>query len=463
VPETILIVDDEQAILQALSAILKDEGYRVLDAPDGVSAVKSLAKEPPSVVLLDIWMPEQDGLETLRQIRDSAPQVPVIMMSGHGTIETAIKAIKLGAYDYIEKPLSLDKVLLLVNHAIETKRLSDENRHLKATISRRLVLVGESPPMARLKADIATAAASHSRVLIAGENGTGKEVVARLIHAKSPRADRPFVEVNCAAIPETLIESELFGHERGAFTGATAMKRGKFEEADGGTLFLDEIADMSLATQAKVLRVLQEQRFARVGGTRTIEVDVRVISASNKDLRDAIAHGAFREDLFYRLNVIPLRVPPLRERRDDIPALVDHFLREIASDQGLKPKTIHPQALDAMLHYRWPGNVRELRNAIERLLIMAAGPVIGPEDLAPALGGAGRPEGEATASLAPDAALPLKDARAAFERDFIGRSLKAHDFNVSKTADALGLERSHLHRKIKMLGIEVRSDLSGDV
>jgi two-component system nitrogen regulation response regulator NtrX len=297
--------------------------------------------------------------------------------------------------------------------------------------------------------------------LISGENGTGKEVVARLIHATSPRAAGPFIDVNCAAIPETLIESELFGHERGAFSGATAMKRGKFEEADGGTLFLDEVADMSLATQAKVLRVLQEQRFSRVGATKTIDVDVRVISASNKDLPDAIARGAFREDLFYRLNVIPLHVPPLRERREDIPALVAHFLREIAADQGLKPKTIHPLALDALTRYRWPGNVRELRNTIERLLIMTPRAVIGPEDLAPTAAGSDRPAVAASLALASNSDISLKDARAAFERDFIARSLRAHDFNVSKTADALGLERSHLHRKIKMLGIEMRPDHSG--
>jgi two-component system nitrogen regulation response regulator NtrX len=453
VADTILIVDDEQAILQALSAILRDEGYRVTQTMDGVAAVKEIAKDAPSAVLLDIWMPGQDGLETLRQIRDAASQVPVIMMSGHGTIETAIKAIKLGAYDYIEKPLSLDKVLLLVKHAIETKRLSDENRRLKATLTRRLVLIGDSPIMARLKTQIASAAASHSRVLISGENGTGKEVVARLIHANSPRAGGPFVDVNCAAIPDTLIESELFGHERGAFTGATAMKRGKFGEADGGTLFLDEVGDMSLATQAKVLRALQEQRFTRVGGSKTLEVDVRVISASNKDLADAITRGTFREDLFYRLNVIPLIVPPLRERREDIPLLVAHFLREIAADQGLAPKTLHPSALDILTRHRWPGNVRELRNTVERLLIMVPGPVIGPDHLASSMGGAARP-----AVPVPPADASLRDARAAFEREFILRSLRAHDFNVSKTAEALGLERSHLHRKIKMLEIDLRPD-----
>lgn len=454
---TVLLVDDEPAILQALTAILTDEGYRAAQARHGADAVKMAAKDPPSVVLLDIWMPDQDGLETLRQLREATPHVPVIMMSGHGTIETAIKAIKLGAYDYIEKPLSLDKVLLLVQHAIETRRLSEENRRLKAAITRRLALIGGSPAMTRLRSLIGTAAASHSRVLISGENGTGKEVVARLIHAQSPRADAPFVDVNCAAIPDTLIESELFGHERGAFTGATSMKRGRFEEADGGTLFLDEVGDMSLATQAKVLRALQEQRFTRVGGARTIEVDVRVISASNKLLVEEIARGAFREDLYYRLNVIPLAVPPLREHRDDIPELAAHFLRDIAADQGLKSKTLDPGALDALMRYHWPGNVRELRNTIERLLIMVSGPTIGTADLAPPLtdrsGG-----GHQGAPLPEQESTSLRDARAAFERAFITRVLKTHDGNVSKTAEALGLERSHLHRKIKLLGIELRLD-----
>ena len=457
--DTILLVDDEEGILQALSAILRDEGYRVAEAQGGTQAVKSVAKDPPSAILLDIWMPGQDGLETLRQIRELAPDVPVIMMSGHGTIETAIKAIKLGAYDYIEKPLSLDKVLLLVQHAIETRRLSEENVRLRATITRRLALIGDGPTMTRLKAEIATAASSHSRVLISGENGTGKEVVARLIHARSPRAAGPFVDVNCAAIPDPLIESELFGHERGAFTGATAMKRGRFEDADGGTLFLDEVGDMSLGTQAKVLRVLQEQRFTRVGGGKTLEVDVRVISASNKRLPDEIARGAFREDLFYRLNVIPLSVPPLRDRIEDVPALAEHFLREIAAEQGIKPKTLHPGALDALMRYRWPGNVRELRNTIERLLIMAPGPVITPADMAPPFTarGSASPDG-AAASAAPDGAISLRDARSAFERAFVSQALKAHDGNVSKTAEALGLERSHLHRKIKLLGIELRPE-----
>ncbi|MBI3609031.1 MAG: sigma-54-dependent Fis family transcriptional regulator [Nitrospirae bacterium] len=453
--DTILLVDDEEGILQALSAILRDEGYRVAEAQGGAQAVKSVTKDPPSAVLLDIWMPDQDGLETLRQIRELAPDVPVIMMSGHGTIETAIKAIKLGAYDYIEKPLSLDKVLLLVQHAIETRRLSEENVRLRATITRRLALIGAGPAMTRLKAEIATAASSHSRVLISGENGTGKEVVARLIHAQSPRAEKPFVDVNCAAIPDTLIESELFGHERGAFTGATAMKRGRFEDADGGTLFLDEVGDMSLVTQAKVLRVLQEQRFTRVGGGKPIEVDVRVISASNKRLTEEIARGAFREDLYYRLNVIPLFVPPLRDRRGDIPELVSHFLHDIAAEQGLKPKAVHPDVLDAFMHYHWPGNVRELRNTVERLLIMVPGPVITPTDIPPFLDGVASP-----ASASPRRAASFRKARTTFEREFITQSLKAHEWNVSKTAEALGLERSHLHRKIKLLAIELRPDAS---
>ena len=458
--DLVLLVDDEPAILQALSAILTDEGYRVASVERGAQAVKAVAKEPPSVVLLDIWMPDQDGLETLRQIRETTPDLPVIMMSGHGTIETAIKAIRMGAYDYVEKPLSLDKVVLLVRHAVETRRLAEENLRLRTTMTRRVSLIGDSPTIQHLKSQIAVAGSSHSRVLISGENGTGKEVVARLIHAMSPRASKPFVDVNCAAIPESLIESELFGHERGAFTGATAMKRGRFEDADGGTLFLDEIGDMSLATQAKVLRVLQEQCFTRVGGAKTIHVDVRVISASNKQLSDEIRRGTFREDLFYRLNVIPLLVPPLRERREDIPLLVEHFLHDIAAEHGLRPKSITPQALEILSRYHWPGNVRELRNTVERLLIMAPGETITPADVPPFLGEAPRPSIPSPAS--PDAIASLREARTRFERDFITRALHAHEWNVSKTAETLGLERSHLHRKIKLLGIDVRPDASAN-
>src|SRR5437764_2692704 len=320
--ESILIVDDEVAILNSLSPILEDEGYQVTVAKSGAEALKTLVSEPPDLMLLDIWMPEIDGLETLKRAREQMPKLLVVMMSGHGSIETAVKAIKLGAYDYIEKPLSLENVTLRVRHALDQHRLEEENLSLRTKVERRFELVGASPAMQRLRQLILTAGPTTGRVLISGENGTGKELVARAIHQQSPRREHAFVAVNCAAIPENLIESELFGHERGAFTGATAQKRGQFEQADGGTLFLDEIGDMSLSTQAKVLRALEEQQFTRVGGTKLIKVDVRVIAASNKDLAKEIEKGSFREDLFYRLNVLPIEVPPLRERAEDILLLV---------------------------------------------------------------------------------------------------------------------------------------------
>src|SRR5687768_4333655 len=338
--ESILIVDDEPSILNSLSNILEDEGYQVAVAKAGPEALKLISTDSPDLVLLDIWMPEMDGLETLKRAREQTPKLLVVVMSGHGSIETAVKAIKLGAYDYIEKPLSLENVTLRIRHALDQRRLEEENQSLRTKVERRFELVGSSPAMQRLRQLIATAGPTNGRVLISGENGTGKELVARAIHVASPRRDRPFVAVNCAAIPENLIESELLGHERGAFTGATAQKRGQFEQADGGTLFLDEIGDMSLNTQAKVLRVLQEQQFMRVGGTKLIKVDVRVIAASNKDLAQEIGKGNFRDDLFYRLNVLPIEVPPLRERREDIPLLVRHFLHAHAEEQGLKPKDI---------------------------------------------------------------------------------------------------------------------------
>ncbi|MCE9537455.1 MAG: sigma-54 dependent transcriptional regulator, partial [Nitrospirae bacterium] len=358
---SILVVDDEEAILTSLSSILRDEGYEVAVAKNGVEALRAFAADPPDLMILDIWMPEMDGMEALRRIRELAPAAQVMMMSGHGSIETAVKAIKLGAYDYIEKPLSLENVILRVKHALDQYRLEQENRTLRTTVQRKFELVGQSFAMQQLRQLIETAGPTNSRVLIGGENGTGKELVARAIHMHSARSARPFVAVNCAAIPETLIESELFGHEKGSFTGATSMKRGQFEQADGGTLFLDEIADMSLNTQAKVLRALQEQQFTRVGGTKLLKVDVRVLAASNKDLLKEIEKGTFREDLFYRLNVVPIVVPPLRERRDDIPLLIRHFMRVHAEEQGLRSKEIAPDAMAVFQQYEWPGNIRELR------------------------------------------------------------------------------------------------------
>jgi two-component system nitrogen regulation response regulator NtrX len=453
---SILIVDDEPAILDALSGILQDEGYEVAVAKGGQDALKIVKNDPPDLMLLDIWMADLDGIETLRRVLEAAPRLVVVMMSGHGSIESAVKAIKLGAYDYIEKPLSLEKVTLLIRHALRERKLELENLSLKEQAARRVRMVGESSVMVELRRQIEVAGPAPSRVLISGENGTGKELVARAIHLQSPRADRPFIEVNCAAIPETLIESELFGHERGSFTGAAAMRRGQFELADGGTLFLDEVGDMSLATQAKVLRVLQEQRFQRLGGSKPIKVDVRVIAASNKNLVEEIRKGTFREDLYFRLAVLQLDVPPLRERREDIPALVRHFIQVNVEEQGLRSRDITPEALDVLARHDWPGNVRELRNLIERVMIMARGFIIQESDveLLVAQGGTFHPPQVPSAFDY----LSLRDARAAFEREYIGRKLREHGWNVSKTADDLKVERSHLHRKIKLLGIEVRPE-----
>ena len=456
--ESICIVDDEPAILNTLSSILEDEGYQISVAKSGTEALKLVRSDPPDLILLDIWMPELDGLETLKRLRQQFPALLVIMMSGHGSIETAIKATKLGAYDYLEKPLDLEKVTILVRNALHQRKLEEENLNLRIQVERRFELVGSSVSMSRLRELIDMAAPTNSRVLISGANGTGKELVARAIHLHSPRHSRPFVEVNCAAIPETLIESELFGHERGAFSGATSMKRGKFELADGGTLFLDEIGDMSMATQAKVLRVLQEQQFTRVGGTKLLNVQVRVIAASNKDLADEIEKGTFREDLYYRLNVLPIMVPTLRERRNDIPELAQHFLRLHAEEQGLKFKELTKDAIEMLRQHDWPGNIRELRNLIERLLIMVPRPVIAAADVELFLQVRG---GAANQSLTSGKDFSsLREARNAFERELIANKLRDNNWNVSKTADDLKIERSHLHRKIKLLNVELRSENS---
>ncbi|MCA9461948.1 MAG: sigma-54-dependent Fis family transcriptional regulator [Nitrospira sp.] len=454
--ETICVVDDEPAILNTLSSILQDEGYQVLEAKNGVEALKVVRSDSPDLVILDIWMPEMDGLEALKRLRAQSPNLLVVMMSGHGSIETAVKATKLGAYDYLEKPLDLEKVTILVRNALHQRKLEEENINLRIQVERRFELVGSSLAMERLREMIDMAAPANSRVLIAGANGTGKELVARAIHLKSPRHNRPFVEINCAAIPETLIESELFGHEKGAFSGATAMKRGKFELADGGTLFLDEIGDMSLSTQAKVLRALQEQQFTRVGGTKLLNVQVRVIAASNKDLAEEIEKGNFREDLYYRLNVLPITVPTLKERREDIPELANHFIKSHSEEQGMKTKALSRSALEVLQRHDWPGNIRELRNLMERLLIMVPSPVIEGPDVEMFL------QGRSTSSV-PGIAVgthyaSLREARNAFEREVISQKLRDNNWNVSKTADDLKIERSHLHRKIKLLNVELRPD-----
>ena len=464
---SILVVDDEEAIVSSLSSILQDEGYEVSVAKSGAEALKTYMADPPDLMLLDIWMPDMDGLETLRRIKEIVPTAQVMVMSGHGSIETAVKAIKLGAYDYIEKPLSLENVTLRVKHALEQYRLEEENRSLRTKVQRKFELVGQAPAMQQLRQLIDTAGPTNSRVLVGGENGTGKELVARAIHVQSARADRPFVAVNCAAIPETLIESELFGHEKGSFSGATSMKRGQFEQADGGTLFLDEIGDMSLNTQAKVLRALQEQQFTRVGGTKLLKVDVRVLAASNKDLLKEIEKGTFREDLYYRLNVVPIVVPPLRERREDIPLLIRHFMKLHAEEQGLRVKEVAPEAMNVFQQYEWPGNIRELRNLIERLMIMVPGNVIDAAQATSSL--QVKPPGAVPApanSTVQPAVNPLftqpydslRDARNAFEKEYIGRKLREHHWNISRTAEDLKIERSHLHRKIKLLDVEMRPE-----
>jgi two-component system, NtrC family, nitrogen regulation response regulator NtrX len=457
----VLIIDDEASIRQSLEGALKDEGYRVKTAPSGQAGLESLRSERADVVFLDIWMPDLDGLETLKLIKAEWPDQTVVMMSGHGTIETAVKATKLGAFDFVEKPLSLERILVLLVNALGVQDLARENQALRKQISRHRMIVGESSPMKQIQDLIRRVAPTTGSVLITGENGTGKELVAHSIHALSPRFNKPFVEINCAAIPEELIESELFGHERGAFTGATQLKRGKFDLAHGGTLFLDEIGDMSLKTQAKILRILQEQKFERVGGTQTISVDVRIVAATNKDLKSEIGKNQFREDLFYRLNVIPFLVPALRDRKEDVPLLAEHFLKEFSNTHGKTPRKMSPEALSAMVAYSWPGNVRELKNLIERIIILTTEAEAGTPISAASLFGHLKDEAQ---SITQSFVLPpesltgtgknLRDARQEFEKEFILKTLKENDWNVSKAAAVMGIERSHLHRKIKSYGIE---------
>jgi two-component system nitrogen regulation response regulator NtrX len=455
--EEIFVVDDERNIRSSLEAILKDEGYRVRAAGSAEELLRQLAAAPSDLVILDVWLPGMDGLQALEECRRVYPELPVIMISGHSTVEAAVKATKLGAYDFIEKPLSLEKTILAVRNALDRQRLEQENRTLRQTLAVKYEMVGESRAIQALRVQIASAAPSHGRVLIRGESGTGKELVARAIHSQSLRAGKPFVEVNCAAIPDELIESELFGHERGAFTGATAKRRGKFQLADSGTIFLDEVGDMSLKTQAKVLRVLQEQTFERVGGNETLTVDVRVIAASNKDLEEEIRKGNFREDLFYRLNVIPFEVPPLRERTEDIHALAAHFLRLFSEEYGRREKRLAPEALDLLLKYPWPGNVRELRNVIERMVIMVSGEVIRHFDLAPSLRARAVSGPEPAAEPGVEWDGSLREARERFEREYILRRLRESQWNVTRAAQQMGIERSNLHRKMKLYGIESRS------
>ncbi|HEX8031780.1 MAG TPA: sigma-54 dependent transcriptional regulator [Vicinamibacterales bacterium] len=450
---SILVVDDEPGVRSSISGVLKDEGFDVDTADTGEQCLEKANGAAYDVIVLDIWLPGLDGLTTLQRLRERQIDSQVVIISGHGNIESAVRAIKMGAFDFIEKPLSLEKTVLVVRNALRQRDLETENRVLRAKVDRQQeqTMVGESPAMNHLRQHVALAAPSNGRVLILGENGTGKELVARTIHHTSRRKSGPFVEVNCAAIPEELIESELFGHARGAFTGAVADKPGRFEQANGGTIFLDEIADMSLKTQAKVLRVLQEQVMERVGGTQRIKVDVRVLAATNKDLTAEIKSGRFREDLYFRLNVIPIFVPPLRERQQDIPMLAEHFIALLAAEDRKRPKRLAPEAAARLQQYSWPGNVRELRNVIERLLIFVAGDTITAQDLG-FLGRDGVPE--ASAQQGP--VVPLSDARDQFEKEYILQTLAAQHGNMSRTAEVLGVERSNLYKKLRAFGITPR-------
>ena len=456
--KTILIVDDEESICQSLGGVLADDGYEIMTAGSGEEALKIVEEEMLSLVLLDIWLPGIDGIETLKIIKAGHPQLRVVMMSGHGTIETAVKATKLGAFDFIEKPLSLEKVLLIVKHALDITQLEEENILLKQKVTHEYELTGDSEAITELQETISLVAPTNAWILIMGENGTGKELVARSLHQQSKRMNKAFVEVNCAAIPEELIESELFGHEKGSFTGATEKKRGKFDLAHEGTIFLDEVADMSLKAQAKVLRILQEKKYERVGGTKLIATDVRVLAATNKDLEKEMEEGRFRQDLYYRLNVIPLRVPPLRDRKEDIPLLVKRFLKDFSSKEGEGEKTITADALAILMRHGWPGNVRELKNIVERLNIMKVGNVIEADDIPLFMKKEQNPETEVTES-APDS---LREAKTAFEKQYIAGKLKDYDGNVSRTAEAIGLERSNLHRKIKAYGLDVKNEETGE-
>jgi two-component system nitrogen regulation response regulator NtrX len=443
----ILIVDDEAGVRASLGGVLRDEGYTVDAVDSGEACLQQIQQRTYDAILLDIWLPGMDGLVALEQIVARSPDVPVIMISGHANIESAVRATKLGAFDFIEKPLSLEKTMLVVRNALRQRHLEVENRVLRLRVDRSYAIVGESRVMLRLREQIAMAAPTNGRVLISGENGTGKELVARHVHLLSQRRAGPFIEVNSAALPEDLIESELFGHVKGAFTGAVGDRRGKFDQASGGTLFLDEVGDMTLKMQAKVLRALQEQVIEPVGGQGSVHVDVRVIAATNKHLVEEIRQGTFREDLFFRLNVIPVFVPPLRERGDDVLLLAEHFIREFAAEYGRRPKTLSAEAAAMMMRYHWPGNVRELRNVIERLIIMVPGDVIDGGDLSFLMA-------VVTQRMLPNVPVqPLFEARDAWERAYILKTLGECEGNISRTAEALALERSNLYKKMRSLGI----------
>ena len=442
----ILIVDDEQGVRAALSQLLEYEGYVVHSVANAVDALSEYAKFSPNLVFMDVKMAGIDGLEALKRLREQDPSAIVVMISGHGTIQTAVDATQLGAYDFLEKPLDTDRILVTLRNALQHLELRDENDALRAQVQSRFEIVGGSYAIRALTDRIEKVASTPARVLISGENGTGKELVARAIHSQSPRAKRPLVEVNCAAIPSELIESELFGHMKGSFTGAVADRAGKFEQADTGTLFLDEIGDMSPSAQAKVLRVLQDGVVTRVGGSKPVSVDVRVLAATNKKLEEEIAAGRFREDLFYRLNVVPLHVPPLRERREDIPLLVAHFVHLLSSREGVTPRAFEQAAIDLLARMEWPGNVRELRNTIERLLILGSGPRVTVQDVERLVG---RKQAEPGGLGALAQCHTFEEFKDSAERAFLLIKLREYDWNVSETARALDMPRSNLYKKIE--------------
>lgn len=445
---SILIVDDERGIRESLRGVLEDEGFEVETVESGEDCLKAVEAKNYACILLDVWLPGIDGLKTLEKLREQTVEAAVVMISGHGNIETAVNATKLGAFDFVEKPLSIEKTVLTIKNAIKQNELERINRNLTEQINQEHAMIGDSVVMRALRKQISILAPTDGRVLISGESGTGKELVARAIHAQSRRKSAPFVEINSAAIPEELVESELFGHARGAFSGANQSKKGKFEIADGGTLFLDEIGDMSPRVQAKMLRVLEEQRFEAVGSNTPVKVNVRVISATNKNLDELIESGDFRADLFYRLNVIPFQIPPLRERLEDIPALVGYFNRKFSLAYGKTPKEFTAEAIEAMLNCAWFGNVRELKNTVERIVIMTAKTEITQEDLP-----------QMSDEIPPSSSYrfpSFKEATDAYQREFIARKLAEADGNVTRAAELMGVDRSHLHRRIKNLGIQTK-------
>jgi len=449
-----LVVDDEQGIRQVLQDVLGDEGHQVFAVEDGFQALEILEKEAVDLVILDVWLPNMGGIDVLKRVRGGWPDIEVVVISGHANINMAVQAVKIGAFDFLEKPLSLEKTITVVENALKLEELKRENRNLKENIFFEDEMIGSGEEMSKVQELIEQSAGSDARILVLGENGTGKELVAREIHRRSRRAKSPFVEVNCASIPETLIESELFGHEKGAFTDAYARRKGKFELANGGTLFLDEIADMSLSTQAKVLRVLQEMKFERIGGEKSVSVDVRVITATNKNIHEEIRAGRFREDLYFRINVIPIFVPPLRERTEDLQALIDYFMDKFKRPAEGEAKRFSEEAIQLLKIYFWPGNVRELKNFIERINIMTEEKMISPESIRRYL--TSGTDWEKDEVLKGFESMKLNEAKDEFEREFLVKKLEENEQNIARTSRVLGITPSHLHNKIKKHGIEIK-------